>query len=329
MSSPVAGIDPHQDQFTLGIVDHHGVEIEVESFPNSAVGYVDAIDLLTTHGVEQVGIEGSASWGAHIAIAVVAAGFDAREVPPQRTALQRRSRRLEKTDQVDSISAARALLAEPTLGPAQALEIYDPFVAKIEAVLEHRQGVVATRTLMLHFVQDQLTKLPTEIRDQLATTGKIESRLRRLETIDLTRVSTSAGKYRLSWLLPLIEQDREARRLVRRTQTRDSLERDIDALLDEHGTTLRDENGIGPISAATLVCQVADGNRRIKSVLYIASITQQRDHANAQDYIARKISEGKTRREARRAHKRQLANRVIRRMWKDEQARNASLTTAA
>ncbi len=63
------------------------------------------------------------------------------------------------------------------------------------------------------------------------------------------------------------------------------------------------------------------GNRRIDSVLYIASVTQHRDIDEARIYINRKISEGKTRREARRAHKRHLANRVIRRMWNDEQHR--------
>ena len=65
------------------------------------------------------------------------------------------------------------------------------------------------------------------------------------------------------------------------------------------------------------------GNRRINSVLYIASVTQQRDHPPAKTYIERKISEGKTRREARRAHKRHLANRVIRRMWIDEKRRRS------
>ena len=158
----------------------------------------------------------------------------------------------------------------------------------------------------------------------------------------------------MSWLIPLVEQDRAARRQIRQ------LERDIDALLDEHGTTLRDEPGIGPIAAATLLVEVGDpfrfareskfarwcgtgaialssgegaglpvkhrldfrGNRRINSVLYIASVTQQRDVADARTYIDRKLGEGKTRREARRAHKRHLANRAIRRMWKDETTRH-------
>ena len=216
MTGPVGGIDPHQHQFTVGVVDANGVEVAHATFPNSAIGFTAAIDLLTTHGVHLVGVEGSASWGAHVAIGLVAGGFDAREVPAQRTAAQRRSRRLDKTDVVDAIATARALLAEPTLGPVQALEVFDPLIAKIEAVLEHRRALVATRTLLLHHVADQIAKLPIEIRDQLNAQGKIESRLRRLETIDISCVSSAAGEYRLSWLLPLIDQDRQARREIRR-----------------------------------------------------------------------------------------------------------------
>ena len=58
------------------------------------------------------------------------------------------------------------------------------------------------------------------------------------------------------------------------------------------------------------------GNRRINSVLYIASVTQQRDNPDAKASIDRKITDGETRHEARRSHKRHLANRAIRRMPK-------------
>jgi len=359
--SPTAGIDPHQQNFTVGIVDEHGVEIIHQAFNNDGEGYAVAIDVLTTHGVCQVGIEGSASWGSHVAIAVTAAGFDTREVPPSRSAAQRRSRRLDKTDAIDAISIARALQAEPALGPVQTLEVYDPFVAKIEAVLEHRRSLVATRTLMLHHVGDQLAKLPSEVRDELGTTGKLEQRLRRVASIETSKATTPSGRYRLEWLADYIDRDRATATEIQR------LERLLGKLLDEHGTTLREESGIGPIAAATLVCEVGDpyrfdreskfarwsgtgaialssgegsnepvrhrldfrGNRRINSVLYIASITQQRRHEPAQTYLERKRSEGKTNREARRAHKRHLANRVIRRMWKDETTRKQKLPTAA
>lgn len=355
MSSTVAGIDPHQDTFTVAVIDANGVEITHDTFANTSSGYLAAIELLSTHEVGRVGVEGSASWGSHVAIAVAAAGFDAREVPPQRSAQQRRSRRLAKTDAVDAVATARALLAEPSLGPVQALEVYDGLVAKIEAVLEHRRMLVETRTLVLHFVQDQLAKLPAEVRDQLGSHGKVESRWARLTTLDIdpAAVSTTAGAYRLSWLTRLVEDDRRAAAEIRR------LERELGRLLDEHGTTLREESGIGAIAAATLIVEVGDpfrfaseskfarwcgvgavalstgegagipvrhrldfgGNRRINSVLYVASITQQRFHPDARIYFERKVSEGKSRRGARRAHKRHLANRVIRRMWKDETQR--------
>lgn len=212
MSESIAGIDPHQGTFTIGIVDPVGVEVHVESFDNSGVGYLAAVDVLTAHGVRRVGIEGSASWGVHVAVALVAGGFDTREVPPSRTAAQRRSRRLDKTDAVDAVSTARALQAEPGLGPVQALDAYDPLVAKIEAVLEHHQALVAARTLLLHHIGDQISKLPPELRDQLTPTGKIESRLRRLESIVVTGSTTPAGDYRLAWLLEFVDQDRAARR---------------------------------------------------------------------------------------------------------------------
>ena len=147
------------------------------------------------------------------------------------------------------------LLAEPTRGPVQALEIHDPLVAEIEVVLEHRRASAAARTLGLHHAADQISKLPTEIRDQFASHGKIEARLRRLEHIDPDTCPTPVGRYRLEWLQAFAEQDREARREIRR------LERRIDDLLDRHGTTLRDEDGIGPISAATLLCEAGDPAR--------------------------------------------------------------------
>ena len=329
MTPPVGGIDPHQDTLTVGIVDPLGVEITHETFANTAASYLD-VDWLDAHGVGRVDVEGSAKWGAHVAIALAAAGFDARCFPASRSAAQRRSRQLGKTDAVDAVSSARALWPSPRSDPP-ALEIYDPLVAKIEAVLEHRRALVAARTLGLHHVGDQIAKLPTEIRDQLTSDGKIESRLRRLEHIDPDIDTTPAGAYRLEWLQAFIGRDRTARREIRR------LERLIDELLDEHGTTLRDEPGIGPISAATLLCEVGDprrfdreskfarwsgtgavalssgegagnpikhrldfrANRRINSVLYIASVTQQRTQPDAAAYLARKATEGKTQREAR------------------------------
>jgi len=56
------------------------------------------------------------------------------------------------------------------------------------------------------------------------------------------------------------------------------------------------------------------GNRRLNAILYRIALTQARSSPQAQAYFARRISEGKTRREAIRALKRHLI-RVIWRNW--------------
>jgi hypothetical protein len=59
------------------------------------------------------------------------------------------------------------------------------------------------------------------------------------------------------------------------------------------------------------------GNRRVNSVLHIVHVTQARCHPEAQAYMTRRAAENKSKRAARRAHKRQLASVIMRRMWND------------
>jgi hypothetical protein len=60
------------------------------------------------------------------------------------------------------------------------------------------------------------------------------------------------------------------------------------------------------------------GNRKLNRALYIIALTQMRIHPPAREYIARRLSEGKTKREALRALKRHLI-RVIYRLLIDRQ----------
>ena len=69
------------------------------------------------------------------------------------------------------------------------------------------------------------------------------------------------------------------------------------------------------------------GNRQVNSVLHLMHVTQVRGYPPARDYIDRKRAEHKTKREARRAHKRHLANVVIRHMWADHAQRSETAHT--
>ncbi len=68
------------------------------------------------------------------------------------------------------------------------------------------------------------------------------------------------------------------------------------------------------------------GNRALNSVLHIVAVCQIRDGGRGQEYYLRKITEGKTPAEARRALKRRLSNVVYRTLKRD---RHKALTTAA
>ena len=58
------------------------------------------------------------------------------------------------------------------------------------------------------------------------------------------------------------------------------------------------------------------GNRKLNSVIYRIALTQAHFQPNAKTYIERRVSEGKTRREAHRCLRRYIA-RAIWRLWQE------------
>lgn len=350
MSRIGAGIDPHRKSVTVSVHRGDSGEIGCQSFDCTAEGLAGLVDWLTGLEVDVVGIEGSGSWGRQAALVLVGAGFDCREVPPHIAARYRRRWRSEKSDRADASAAARCVLAEPGLGPVAATEAFDDTVAEIEVVLARRHSLVRTRVLALNQVGAELDKLTLAIRDHVPASGTISRRLRAAAGVEIELDSLrAADQRRLEWIRDFVESDRQTRAQIR------DLERRLDQLLDAHGTTLREEPGISTIGAATLLVEIGDptrfkteskfarwcgtgcvavstgegdgepdrhrldrtGNRRVNSTLHIISVVQARVSPDAQTYLARKRAEGKTSRDARRSHKRQLANRVIRRAWTD------------
>lgn len=348
----VVGCDPHKHTLTLGAIDGVGRDVEIISATNDAAGIGVVLEWLAGLGeVTRVGIEGSAGHGHQLAVGLVDAGHDVREVPARRTAQRRRERRRPKTDRDDALAIARATAAEPTLGPVRAGH-RDPVIDELDAVNDWRDDLVEQRKRLLNQAEGVLNKLPVELLDQIGRAGKSIERARRAVT--LPSADPIVGM-RLAHLADLVERHDEL------TCTIGRVAKDLRRLVNASGTTLREEVGIDWVGAARLLVEIGDptrfrteaafarwsgtgavavssgegdgpptrhrldlgGNRRVNSVLHIASVVQGRHHADARAYITRKRREGKTTREARRAHKRHLANRVIRRLWHDAQRQQA------
>ena len=60
------------------------------------------------------------------------------------------------------------------------------------------------------------------------------------------------------------------------------------------------------------------GNRQLNAALHLVAVCQARDPGPGRTYYLRKLSEGKTPAEARRALKRRLANVIYRRILADQ-----------
>ena len=136
----------------------------------------------------------------------------------------------------------------------------------------------------------------------------------------------------------------ELRRIRELSQTIKALEAEIAQLVAEIAPQLLTEPGLGPLTAAKLVGEVAGagrfatdaklaraagvapipvssgktnrhrldrgGNRQINATIHRIAVTRLRCHPETQDYIARKRAEGKSTKEAIRCLKRHLTRRL-------------------
>jgi hypothetical protein len=210
----VAGCDPHRETFTVAVIDAVSVEVEVRSFPSTSAGFDDAIAMLDGDGVARVGVEGSGSNGRHLAVALVMAGLDVREVPPRRSAEHRVRRHRGKTDRSDALSGARIVAAEPDLGPAKV--IVDPAFGELEVLHARRVATIDHLKRVRADADRVVCELPPGLVDELAVTGNVR---RRLEQLALASPSSTdrAVAARLEWLSELSDQlaalDAEAKAL--------------------------------------------------------------------------------------------------------------------
>jgi transposase len=229
------------------------------------------------------------------------------------------------------------------------------------ALRNQRRSLIAQRRRLLNEAESVLVGLPLAVRGVLPATSRVRPRLRALargaaDQLELTR----ADRVHLAWLAT---SSVDIARLDQRIRQLDEC---IPPVLVRMGCTLAEEVGIAAVGAMELLVEVGDptrfatearfarwcgaaplavssgegdgeperhrldlgGNRQVNRVLHTMHVTQARCHQPAKDYVRGKRAEHKTSKEARRAHKRLLANVVIRRMWADHQRRTSGAAHA-
>ena len=329
----VLGVDTHRDEHVMAVVAAPaGGVIAGGAVAANARGYRELLRLAERHapGRRAWAIEGTGSYGAGLARFLAGRG----ELVLELSRTPRAERRLRgKDDSLDAVRTARAALASETLALPRAGERREA----LRLLLVARRSAVDVRREALSQLRAVIVTAPEPLREQLRRlpVGQLLercSRLRRSGTTDelATRIVLRSL----------------ARRIQAATREAQELEREILSHVRAIAPVLLDEPGVGPIVAAQLIISWSHpgrlrseacfarlacvapvpassgqttrhrlsrgGDRQLNRALHTIVLHRRQHDPATRDYIARRVAEGKTRREATRLLKRYLARYLYR-----------------
>jgi transposase len=252
-------------------------------------------------------------------------------VPPRLTAPERRRGRVRgKSDLIDALAIARAALREPLLDSPRPEETR---LRELKLLVDHRDDLVDERRrcqqrLRWHLHElDPTLQIPLGALDRTVWLDRLGRQLTRREQTIQVRIARQ-----------LLARCRSLTRSIH------ELERELQTQTATMAPQLLELPGCGALTAAKLLCEIGPvdrfrsdsqlarhagvapldassgkhqrhrldrgGNRQLNCALHRIAVTQGRVHAPAKTYLERKQAEGKSRREALRCLKRQLARTV-------------------
>jgi len=158
------GVDTHKDTHVAVALDELGRHMGTLSIPTNTAGYRELLGWARELGsIEQVGVEGTGSFGAGLARLLKAEGIPTREVIRSKRCDQYRS---GKSDPIDEEAAARAVMAGTATGePKDA----NGTVEMIRALPTTRRSAVKARAQAAKQMKALLVSAPEELRAQSCT----------------------------------------------------------------------------------------------------------------------------------------------------------------
>ena len=327
----VIGADTHKRTHALAAVDAGtGRQRGARQITAEEQGYLAAVRWARGLDEQRMwAIEDCRHVSRHFEQALIAAGERVVRVAPHRMGASRRGEREPgKSDEIDALAVARAVVKDGVRSfPAAYL---DHNALEIRLLADHRKDLVAQRTRVQNRLRWHLLELCPELERSLGR-GALGD-LRQLAGVDrrLSRLPACA-RVRVAR-----EQIAALRVLTRRA---DALERELHALVTAHRPRLLAETGCGAVTAALLIGRTAGAqrfpsdasfarqtgtapipcscgqrhrhrlDRQLNHALHIIAITRARHDPATRAYLARKQAEGKGKKGALRCLKRHLARR--------------------
>jgi transposase len=330
--SVTGGVDTHLDVHVAAALDEHGRLLGTESFETTAVGYRRLTVWLQGFGpVALVGVEGTGSYGAGLT----------RHLHKERIAVvevdrpnRQRRRRKGKSDPEDAISAAHAAHSGDATGFAKTR---DGDVESMRVLRVARISARNSRTQALNQIRSLVSTAPDELRDEL-------------RSLNVYRLLERTSSYRPGAKRDVVSLTKFAlRTLARRAIDLEAEITEIDAILKplvKHTAPELAQHGVGTDVASALLVAAGDnperlrneaafahlcgtspidasngkqqrhrlnrsGDRQANAALWHVVLTRMVSDPRTTEYFARRMKEGKTKKEAMRCLKRYVARELF------------------
>jgi transposase len=327
------GIDAHKRTHTVVAVDEVGRQLGAKTtVATTSEDHLEMVRWADRFGTQRCwAVEDCRHLSRRLEADLLRAGERIVRVPPKLMAHARDSARTYgKSDPIDALAVARAALRHPGLPIA----VLDGPSRELRLLVDHREDLVAERTRCINRLRWHLHELDPSWDPRarsLTSFSNIDSVIIRLgeDHSMVARIGTDI-----------------ARRIRELTEKERALTSEITKRVTELAPALIAVVGVGPLTAAKIVAEVADisrfrnkdafarhngtaplpvwssnherhrlsrtGNRQLNAAIHRIAVTQMRCHQDAIVYLARRRAMGNTKSEALRALKRRLSDVVFR-----------------
>ena len=349
----VIGTDVHKRTHTFVAIDEVGRKIAEKVVPATTEGHLTALAWAkTTAGNDLLwGIEDCRNLSARLERDLLATGQKVVRVAPKLMAHERAAARTRgKSDPIDALAVARAVLRNPDLPVAS----HDEVSRELKLLVDRREDLVGQRTATINRLLGRIHELDP-------------ARSPKKGSLDRAKTQTEL----VAWLatvdgvLAEVAAD-ELDDIIRLTLAIDGLTMRISDIVHTVAPNLLAVPGCGVLTAAKIVGETAgisrfkneaafachsgtapipvwsgntagrvrlsrSGNRQLNAALYRIALTQIRlTDSPGHAYYTKRLAAGDTKKEALRCLKRRLARVVYNRLHTDEAARlHEPLATAA
>ena len=342
----VIGADVHKRTHTFVAVDGGGRKLGDKVVEATSAGHATALRWVrAAFGADVVwGVEDCRALSARLERDLLDAGQRVVRVPPNLTARHRASGRSQgKSDPIDALAAARAVLREPELPVA----CHDEVSREMKLLTDRREDLVGQRTATMNRLLGRVHELDPEIAPELLRLGSAKHR----EALGVW-LDQQLG------LIAELARD-ELHDINRFTTAVNALDKRIRERVHALAPALLAVPGCGPLTAAKIVGEAADvtrfkseasfaclagvapvprwsgttagrvrmtrsGNRQLNKALHRIAVTQLRLDSPGRTYYRRRLDAGDSRANALRCLKRRLARVVYQRLKTDHNNRQVS-----